>query len=93
MVLPAPVMPTTAMVWPAGIVEVEVCEDGPFPVREIDGVESHGAAWVVEHDRLVGGRDGEWLFEHAGELFEAGGRGLEEVVELAELLHRPEESS
>ena len=34
-VLPAPVAPTTASVWPAGISEVEVVQDGALPVAEL----------------------------------------------------------
>ena len=89
--LPAPVRPTSAIVEPGRDLEVDVVQHGtPRPILERDVVETHSAVGAQRrrHERLHHDRR---LFEHAGELFQGGGGGLEHAVELAEFLHRLEE--
>ena len=90
-VLPAPVAPTTASVWPAGISRssswstVRSRYPNSTPSKRTSPVR---VGQRRGRDRLGHARR---LGEHAGELLRGGGRGLEQVVELAELLHRREE--
>ena len=70
-VLPAPVAPTTASVWPAGIARSRWCRTGALAVAELDarrsGPRRAASASGVGLDRLGHARR---LGQHAGELLE-----------------------
>ena len=63
-VLPAPVAPTTATVWPAGIAQVEVVQHGAVAVAELHALE---ADLAVRRGRAASGSIG---LGHAGRLVE-----------------------
>ena len=75
-------------------VEVEIGEDRVLAVRELArGRSAPRHAGARSAIGLAGSGTRRLLVEHARELLEAGGRRLEQVVELAELLHGLEEAA
>ena len=75
-----------------GDLEIEAGQHGPLAIGEVDCFEAKRTARVRQAHRMIGRRDRERLLEHSRELLETRDRGLEQVVELTELLHRLEEA-
>ena len=91
-VLPAPVMPTTAIVCPPGISRSRSVSTGRSRYAKSTASKlQRGRAGRERGPGCAGGATARRLLEHARQLLEPGDRGLEQVVELAELLHRLEE--